>query len=84
MRTGNEPSQARSALRLRLILAVFGLICAIVGAVLLAAAGSTGWAIAFAGLGLIALVDLIVVVRHIRRGPHYQPGPRTPPYRPLE
>jgi hypothetical protein len=25
-----------------------------------------------------------VILRHIRQGPHYQPGPDVPPYRPPE
>ncbi|KWW98857.1 DUF3099 domain-containing protein [Carbonactinospora thermoautotrophica] len=81
--TGSEPSQARSSLRSRLALAVFGLLCAVAGAVLSARIATTGWVIAFAVLGLVALVDATVVVARIRQGPHYQPGPTVPPYRPV-
>jgi Family of unknown function (DUF6343) len=28
-------------------------------------------------------VNLAVIVHHIRQGPHWQPGRRIPPYRPL-
>src|SRR4249919_151095 len=84
MRTGDEPSHARSPLRLRLALTVFGLASTVTGAVLLAAAGRPGWAIAFAAGAVVALVDLAVVIHRLRQGPHYQPGPRTPPYRPVD
>jgi len=84
VRTGNEPSHARSALRLRLTLTVFGLACAVTGVVLFASRHSTGWMIGFIVLALVTIVDLGRVVRHIRQGPHYQPGASTPPYRPVE
>ena len=84
MRTGSEPSQARSALRLRVALAVFGLLCAVAGVVVFAVVGNTGWMAGFVVLGLIAAVDLAMVITRIRRGPHYQPGATTPPYRPVE
>jgi hypothetical protein len=84
VRGGSEPSQARSALRLRMALAMFGLVCAVVGAVALGLAGQIGWMVAFIILGLTAVVDLVVVAARIRQGPHYQPGPTTPPYRPVE
>ncbi|KIF06098.1 membrane protein, partial [Streptomyces sp. RSD-27] len=41
-----------------------------------------GWAAACAALAVLAAVDLAVVVRHIRQGPHYQPGRNIPPYEP--
>ena len=84
MRTGDEPSHARSPLRLRLALTVFGMVSALVGTVLLAEAGRTGWAIAFGALVVLTVADLGVVIRRIRQGPHYQPGPQTPPYRPVD
>ncbi|HWG27224.1 DUF6343 family protein [Actinospica sp.] len=31
---------------------------------------------------LIAVVDIVVVVRHIRAGPVFLPGPEVPPFRP--
>jgi hypothetical protein len=35
-------------------------------------------------LWLVITVDLALIVRHIRQGPHFQPGPDIPPYRPPE
>ncbi|MBA2812044.1 DUF6343 family protein [Streptomyces acidicola] len=84
MRTGSEPTTARSALRLRLGLSVWGLIWAIVGTAAFSLAGRPGWAIACGVLWLIVTVDLTMIVRHIRQGPHYQPGRDVPPYRPPE
>ncbi|MFD3308349.1 DUF6343 family protein [Streptomyces sp. NPDC058694] len=84
MRTGSEPSTARSVLRARLWLSVWGLIWAIVGTVAFLLAGRPGWAIACGVLWLIVTVDLSMVLRHIRQGPHYQPGPDIPPYQPPE
>lgn len=84
MRTGSEPLTARSALRLRLGLAVFGLVWAVGGAVGFAAAGHTAWAVVLAAVAAVAVVDLLVVRRHLRQGPHYQPGQDIPPYRPVQ
>jgi hypothetical protein len=81
-RTGNEPVTARSPLRMRLWLSVWGLIWTTGGTVAFALAGRTEWATACAVLWLIVVVDLVMIVRHIRQGPHYQPGPDIPPYRP--
>jgi hypothetical protein len=83
-RTGYEPVQARSPLRLRLGLAVFGVVWATAGAVGFALAGQPGWAGALAAVALLAVVDTAVVIRRIRQGPHYQPGRGIPPYRPVE
>ncbi|MFG2306172.1 DUF6343 family protein [Actinacidiphila glaucinigra] len=82
-RTGNEPLRARSALRTRLALAAFGLAWAIAGTVLFAELGRTGWAVFFGLLALAAATDLVVIVRHIRQGAHWQPGRDVPPYEPL-
>ncbi|MEU3460521.1 DUF6343 family protein [Streptomyces sp. NPDC006733] len=82
MRTGSEPLTARSALRLRLGLAAFGLLWAVGGAVGFAVAGHPVWALALAAVAAVAVVDLLVVVRHLRQGAHYQPGRTIPPYRP--
>jgi hypothetical protein len=84
MRTGDEPVHARSPLRLRLALASFGVLCAISGTVVFMAVGSAGGAIACIVLGVVALADGSIVIMRIRQGPHYQPGPTTPPYRPVE
>lgn len=82
MRTGSEPVTARSPLRMRLWLGVWGLIWTVGGTVAFAMAGRTGWAIACGMLFVVVAVDLILVVRHIRQGPHYQPGRDVPPYDP--
>ncbi|MDX3689011.1 DUF6343 family protein [Streptomyces europaeiscabiei] len=82
MRTGSEPTTARSPLRMRLWLSVWGLIWAIAGTVAFALVGRPGWAIACGVLWLIVTVDLVVILRHIRQGPHYQPGRDIPPYQP--
>jgi Family of unknown function (DUF6343)/Protein of unknown function (DUF3099) len=83
MRTGDEPSHARSPLRLRLALAGFGLGCAIIGCAIFAALDATGWLIASIALGLVAIADMIIVLGHIHAGAHYQPGRDIPPYQPV-
>lgn len=83
-RTGDEPSSARSALTLRAVLASFGLACGVIGVVGLALAGRAWPAAAFGALGLVAALDLAVVVHHIRQGAHFQPGADVPPYRPVD
>jgi len=84
MRTGSEPTTARSPLRMRFWLSVWGEVWTIGGTVALVLASRPGWAAVCAGLWLIVTVDLIMVVRHIRQGPHWQPGRDIPPYRPPE
>lgn len=83
-RTGSEPVQARSPLRLRLVLAVCGVVWGAAAAVGFALAHQPGWAAFVALVGAVALVDMIVVIRHIRQGAHWQPGRSIPPYRPVE
>lgn len=82
MRTGNEPVTARSPLRLRWWLSLWGLLWAAGGTAVFSLAGRPGWAAACGALALLAAVDLVVVTRHIRQGPHYQPGRDVPPYAP--
>ncbi|WP_310728077.1 DUF6343 family protein [Streptomyces sp. N2A] len=82
MRTGNEPLQARSPLKIRCGLALWGLLWAVAGAVAFADFGRPEWAAACAALAMVAAADLIMVIRHIRQGPHYQPGKDVPPYEP--
>ncbi|MFE6332545.1 DUF6343 family protein [Streptomyces sp. NPDC057798] len=82
MRTGSEPTTARSALRTRFWLSVWGLAWAVFGTVAFALVGRTGWAVACGVLALVVAGNLLLVVRHIRQGPHYQPGPDVPPYDP--
>ncbi|MEU9669477.1 DUF6343 family protein [Streptomyces bobili] len=84
MRTGSEPVTARSALRMRLWLSVWGLLWAIFGTVAFTLAGRPGWAIACGVLWLVITVDLSMILKHLRQGPHFQPGPGIPPYRPPE
>ncbi|MFD9337034.1 DUF6343 family protein [Streptomyces sp. NPDC060028] len=82
MRSGNEPVTARSPLRLRFWLSLWGLIWAAGGAAVFSLAGRPGWAAACGALALLATADLIVVRHHIHQGAHYQPGPDIPPYEP--
>ncbi|MEV1069532.1 DUF6343 family protein [Streptomyces sp. NPDC050263] len=84
MRTGSEPATARSALRMRLWLTLWGLAWAIFGTVAFALVGRPGWAAACGVLWVVITVDLTFVLRHLRQGPHYQPGRDIPPYRPPE
>jgi hypothetical protein len=63
---------AQSALTLRLVLAVFGVVVCVAGGVLFLAAGVPAWAaIALFVLAAVALVDLGVIIRRKRRG---EPG----------
>ena len=63
---------AQSALTLRLVLAVFGLVVSVAGGVLFLAAGVPAWAaIALFVLAAVAVVDLAVIIRRKRRG---EPG----------
>ncbi len=82
MRSGNEPITARSPLRLRFWLGLWGLLWAVGGIVAFAVIGRPGWAIACGVLLLVVVTDLFMVVRHIRQGPHFQPGRDVPPYTP--
>ncbi|WP_228977940.1 DUF6343 family protein [Streptomyces sp. DH12] len=82
MRSGNEPVTARSPLRLRLVLGVWGLLWAVGGTVAFALLGRTGWAVACGVLALVVATDLVLVVRHLRQGARYQPGRDVPPYEP--
>ncbi|MCX2922634.1 DUF6343 family protein [Streptomyces sp. NEAU-W12] len=82
MRTGSEPRTARSALRMRFWLSVWGEVWTVLGTVAFAVAGHPGWALVCALLWLVVTVDLIVVVRHVRQGPRYQPDRDVPPYDP--
>lgn len=69
---------------MRLWLSVWGLVWAVGGTVAFALVGRTGWAVACGVLSLIVAVDLVVVLRRIRQGPHFQPGRDVPPYDPPE
>ncbi|MFF5636666.1 DUF6343 family protein [Streptomyces sp. NPDC012825] len=82
MRTGNEPVTARSPLRMRFWLSVWGLLWAAFGTVAFAVVNRPGWAAACGVLFLVVLVDLVLVVRRMRQGAHWQPGRNVPPYDP--
>ncbi|MEU0136015.1 DUF6343 family protein [Streptomyces sp. NPDC006296] len=82
MRTGNEPSTARSPLRMRLWLSLWGMVWAGLGLAAFVVTGRAGWATACGVLLLIAVTDLCLVVRHLRQGSDYQPGRDVPPYEP--
>lgn len=82
MRTGSEPATARSPLRMRLALALFGLVWGTFGLVAFALTGRVGWTVACGVLVVVTLTDVCVVIHRIRQGPHYQPGPDIPPYEP--
>ncbi|MEU0963974.1 DUF6343 family protein [Streptomyces sp. NPDC005917] len=84
MRTGSEPATARSALRARLWLSVWGVAWAIFGTAAFALVGRPGWAAACGVLWLVATADMAMILRHIRQGPHYQPGRDVPAYRPAD
>ncbi|MEU3964097.1 DUF6343 family protein [Streptomyces buecherae] len=83
LRTGDEPLHARSPLRLRLGLALWGLAWAVAGAVAFASVGRPGWATACAVVAAVAVLDVGCVLRRLRQGPHYQPGRDVPPYEPV-
>lgn len=78
MRTGNEPMTARSPLRLRLCLSLWGMAWALFGLTAFSLVDRPGWAVACGLLLLLTLVDLVVIVHHIHQGPHYQPGRNVP------
>ncbi|MDJ0381392.1 DUF6343 family protein [Streptomyces sp. G-G2] len=80
MRSGNEPLTARSPLRLRFWLSLWGMIWAAGGTAAFALAARPGWAAACGVLLLLASVDMAMILRHIHQGPHYQPGRDVPPY----
>ncbi|MFF5721079.1 DUF6343 family protein [Streptomyces buecherae] len=83
LRTGDEPLHARSPLRLRLGLALWGLAWAVAGTVAFANVGRPGWATACAVIAAVAFFDVGCVLRRLRQGPHYQPGRDVPPYEPV-
>jgi hypothetical protein len=63
---------ARSALTLRLVLAVFGLVVCVLGGIGWLATSLPAWpGIALLVLGAIALVDIVVILRRKARG---EPG----------
>lgn len=79
MRSGNEPMTARSPLRVRLGLAVFGAVAAAAAAIGFGVTGHLALAVPFAVVAALACVNIVVVVIRIRQGPHFQPGRGVPP-----
>ncbi|WP_228926998.1 DUF6343 family protein [Streptomyces sp. DH7] len=82
MRTGSEPATARSPLRMRLWLSLWGALWTLFGLVAFSLTGRPGWAAACAVVLLLAILDLCVITYRMRQGPHYQPGRDVPPYEP--
>jgi hypothetical protein len=83
-RTGDEPTHARSALGLRLSLTLAGLVCWGVAAAIMLAVGERVLAGVFGLIAVLAAVNAGFVVHRMRQGPHWQPTPSTPPYRPVQ
>ncbi|OON74745.1 DUF6343 family protein [Streptomyces tsukubensis] len=67
MRTGSEPVTARSPLRMRFWLSLWGLLWTGAGTVAFSLAGREGWAAACGALFLVVLADLCVVVWRLRQ-----------------
>ncbi|MEU5285848.1 DUF6343 family protein [Streptomyces sp. NPDC020755] len=82
MRTGSEPATARSPLRMRLWLSLWGMLWALFGLVAFSLNGRPGWAAACGVVLLLAILDLGVITYRMRQGSHYQPGRDVPPYDP--
>jgi len=83
-RSGDEPRNARSPLQLRLVLAIFGVVSGTVGAWLIwLTTAELVLVAASLAVAVVAVVNVAVVLHRIRMGPHYQPGPDVPPYRPV-
>lgn len=83
-RTGDEPTHARSPLRMRLVLAFAGLANGLLGVGIFGFWLRTlPFLVFFAILTVLAAGNIVVVLVRIRQGAHYQPGPGIPPYRPV-
>ena len=84
-RTGDEPSHARSPLRMRLVLACLGLANGLLGVGIFGFWLRTlPFLVVFAAHTLISLVNIGVVIVRIRQGAHFQPGRDVPPYHPVD
>ena len=75
MPLGSQPRGARgtverpyTALRLRLVLAVFGLVASLAGAIVVWHIGYTAIAIALWVVAATALVDIAVILTRLRKG----------------
>jgi hypothetical protein len=84
MRTGYEPVEARSPLRMRMALIVFGLLWAAAGLIGFAETAHPVVAALFGVIFLIGVADLVWVRHRMRQGPHFQPGRDVPPYPPAD
>jgi hypothetical protein len=83
VRSGDEPMNARSPLRLRLGLALGGMLVTSGGAAGFAMADRLVAAAVCAAGTLLSAGDAVMAGHRIRQGPHYQPGPDVPPYHPV-
>lgn len=64
-----EPSEARSALNLRGVLAAFGFITCLAGGWFALRSGASAAGLALLALALVAAVDFVVIGRRKRREP---------------
>ena len=84
VRTGDEPTHARSPLRMRLVLALLGLANGLLGVGIFGFwLRSLPFLVFFALVALLSLGNILVVAVRIRQGAHYQPGRDVPPYQPV-
>ncbi len=84
-RTGDEPTHARSPLRARLLLAFVGLANGLVGIGIFGFWLRTlPFLVIFVVLTLVAVVNILVVLKRMRQGAHFQPGRDVPPYHPVD
>ncbi len=83
VRSGDEPVHARSPLGLRLALTVSGAVLWAGSAALMFSAGMPAPGTGFVVVALLCVVNAVFVVRRMRQGPHWQPGPAVPAYRPV-
>ncbi|WP_328722288.1 DUF6343 family protein [Streptomyces sp. NBC_00247] len=82
MRTGSEPVTARSPLRMRLWLSLWGVAWTLLGVVAFSLADRPGWAVACGVLLAVTAADLAVIVHRMRQGSRFQPGRDVPPHEP--
>ncbi|NEE49633.1 hypothetical protein G3M55_34130, partial [Streptomyces sp. SID8455] len=66
MRTGSEPATARSPLRMRFWLSLWGTFWALFGLLAFSLTGRPGWAVACAVLLVLTVLDLCVVTYRMR------------------
>jgi hypothetical protein len=83
VRSGDEPAHARSPLGLRLALTITGTVLWAVAAVVMLASAMPVPGAIFGAIAVLSALNAAFVVHRIRQGPHWQPGARTPPYRPV-